>query len=243
MDTPKVLWLITARAGSKGIPDKNIKLLGGIPLLAYRIKSALAISNSEDVIVSTDSEKYACISKSFGASVPFLRPSELALDTSKSEGAVSHAIDWAESQGRRYDAIGLLQPTSPFIKASHLLEAANNLFTKDSEAESIVSVRDVKPSSFLVQQDDRYLSVIAERISGLTTARRQDFPKEITPSGGIFIAKWEVYKEKRTFYTDKTLSYSLPDVYGIDIDEPLDFLWAEFLIEKNIVNAAELFSL
>lgn len=237
-----VLWLIPARSGSKGIPDKNIKPLNGVPLLAYRIKTALAITTPDHILVSTDSEAYAAVSESFGVKVPFLRPAELATDEAKSEDAVLHAMEWAESIGRNYDAVGLLQPTSPYIKADFLVQAVHMLMG-DNEAESIVAVREVKPNTVYVQELTKYLEVISRRIKERGNKRRQDLKKEITPSGGFFIAKWEVFKQKKTFYPEKTLTYLIPDIYGLDIDEPQDWLWAEFLVEKNLIQPEELLKL
>src|SRR4051812_27981098 len=139
-NTGKVLWLMTARAGSKSIPHKNIKPLGGLPLLAHRILSAGAIARPEDIWISTDSQEYADIARAHGAAAPFLRPAELASDTAKSSDVVLHAMDWAESHGRSYSAVCVLEPTSPFIYARHLKEAAARLLD-DPEAENIVAVR------------------------------------------------------------------------------------------------------
>jgi CMP-N-acetylneuraminic acid synthetase len=238
----RILWLIVARSGSKSIPDKNIKLLGGIPLLAYRIKTVLTFAKREDVWISTDSEHYAKIAESFGATVPFIRPKELSSDSVKSAEVVLHAMEWAESSDKRYDAVGLLEPTSPFLKPVQLIDAVNILF-KEKEAENIVAVREVKPSSFYVQKEDKYLSVIADNIKAKGILRRQELEREITPSGGFYISKWETFKRNKTFYTEKTLAYLLPDINGLEIDEYIDLLWAEFLIEKKVINTMEFFTL
>jgi len=235
----KLLWLVAARFGSKSISNKNIKLLGGIPLLAYRIKSALKISDNEDVWISSDSQLYADLAKRYGATVHFLRPAELATDTAKSSDVVLHAMEWAESKGKVYDAIGLLEPTSPFIKSSSLAEAVNNLFM-ENEAENIVAVRRVKPSRFYIQEDNKYLSVLARNIASMGLLRRQDEKKEITPSGGFYIAKWDDFKMNRTFYTDKTLSYVVQNLEGLEIDESIDWEWAEYLLHKKEINLADL---
>lgn len=236
----KILWVVTARAGSKSIPDKNIKSLGGIPLLAYRVKSALTIAGKGDVWISTDSKHYAEIAASFGAVVPFIRPSELATDTARSADVVLHAMNWAESSGKRYEAICLLEPTSPFVKYSQLTEAVNNLFV-EKDACSIVAVREARPSTYYIQQEDKYLSIVASNIQSGGILRRQDLKKEITPSGGFYISKWDAFKQDESFYTDRTLSFLLPDINGLEIDEPLDWLWAEFLIEKGLINKSDLF--
>lgn len=238
----KVLWVITARAGSKSIPDKNIKPLGGIPLLAYRVKSVLTFSEKDDVWMSTDSKDYAEIAASYGAMVPFLRPAELATDTARSADVVLHAMKWAESLGRRYDAVGLLEPTSPFVKYSQLSEAVNRLFA-EKEACSIVSVRESRPSTYYVQQEDKYLSTIAKNIQSGGILRRQDLKREITPSGGFYISKWDAFKQDKSFYTDRTLSFLLPDINGLEIDEPLDWSWAEFLLERGMINITDLFQM
>lgn len=236
----KVLWVVTARAGSKSIPDKNIKPLGGIPLLAYRVKSALTFAEKDDVWISTDSKDYAEIAVSYGAMVPFLRPAELAIDTARSADVVLHAMKWAESLGKRYDAVGLLEPTSPFVTYSQLIEAVDSLFA-EKEACSIVAVRESRPSTYYIQQENKYLSVVAENIASGGILRRQDLKREITPSGGFYISKWDAFKEDKSFYTERTLSFLLPDINGLEIDEPLDWLWAEFLIEKGMIERSDLF--
>ena len=236
----KILWVVTARAGSKSIPDKNIKQLGGIPLLAYRIQSVLTFADREDVLISTDSKQYAEIAESFGATVPFIRPTELATDTAKSADVVLHAMNWAESSGRRYDAVGLLEPTSPFVNYAQLIEAVDRLFA-EKDACSIVAVRESRPSTYYIQPEDKYLSIVARNIVSGGILRRQDLKREITPSGGFYIAKWSAFKRDKSFYTERTLSFLLPDINGLEIDEPLDWVWAEFLIEKGMINATDLF--
>lgn len=233
-----VLWVIAARSDSKGIPDKNIRPLGGIPLLAYRIRSALKIAHRDDVIISTDSKKYAKIASDYGVTVPFIRPPELSTDTAASADVIWHAMQWAESSERGYEAVGLLEPTSPFICGTRLFEAVTRLFKK-KEAENIVAVRKVSPSTFYIQQESEYLDVISRRIAHEGLLRRQDERNEMTPSGGFYIAKWSSFKTHRSFYTDKTLSFLVSDIEGLEIDEPLDWDWAEFLLEKNKANVGE----
>ena len=143
-----ILWLVAARSGSKSIINKNIKTLGNYPLLAYRIKSALSISPSQNVWISTDSEEYADIAREYGATVPFLRPVELASDTATSADVVLHAMAEAEKKGMKFKALGLLEPTSPFITYTQLSNASHMLL-KDEEAESIVAVKETRPNSYL----------------------------------------------------------------------------------------------
>lgn len=239
-DDMQVLWVIPARAGSKGIPDKNIKPLAGLPLLAYRIKSALQVAKAEDIIVSTDSEAYMEVARSYQASVPYRRDIQLAGDLAKSEDVVMEAIQWAEKAGKSYQAIGLLQPTSPFVSAAQLKRAVELL--AEEEADSIIAVKESRPNTIYIQQKDKYLEIISRRIAASGTLRRQDVQREITPSGGLYIAKWQSFKENKTFYTPKALAYVLPEVNSVDIDEDLDWKWAEFLIEAKVIDIPELFS-
>ncbi|MBW8889350.1 MAG: acylneuraminate cytidylyltransferase family protein [Fibrobacteres bacterium] len=233
--TDGVLWLMTARSGSKSIPHKNIKPLGGLPLLAHRIISANAIARPEDIWISTDSAEYADIACSRGASAPFLRPPDLASDTAKSSDVVLHAMDWAESHGRSYSAVCVLEPTSPFIYARHLKEAADRL-QADKDSENIVAVRQVRPSTVFVQPMTRYLDVLAENIRRSAITRRQDEQIEVTPSGGFYIAKWDSFRRNKSFYTDLTLPFLVPDECALEIDEPVDWDWAEFMIDRKRVD-------
>lgn len=236
----KVLWLVTARAGSKGVPDKNIRELGGVPLLAWRIKSALALAPNQDVWLSTDSEDYAKIGRDYGATVPFLRPPELASDTATSADVTRHAMDVATQQGRTFDAIGLLQPTSPFISAAQLQKGVDDLFD-DPDSEAVVAVRRAKPSSFYIQPQATYLRSIAQNIRESGVKRRQEERPEVTPCGGFYIAKWDAFLRTQSFYTDWTREALVPDESAVDIDENIDLEFAQFLVERKVINVPSLF--
>jgi CMP-N,N'-diacetyllegionaminic acid synthase len=237
-----ILWLIPARSGSKSILHKNIKKLGDYPLMVYRIKSALSIASPNDVWVSTDSEEYAEIAKRFGASVPFIRPEELATETATSADVVLHAINEAEKRGLRYKALGLLEPTSPFITYNQLSDAVQQLLG-DDDAENIVAVRESRPNSFFIQKDSKYLTELAERLSMVQSHARQNFGKEITPSGGFHIAKWDSFKKSKTFYTPKTLSFFVGSDNELEIDEPLDWNFAEFILQKGLIKISDIFNI
>lgn len=229
-----ILWLITARSGSKTIPDKNIKILGNHPLISYRIQSALITKINCDVWVSTDSEKYAEIAKDYGAEIPFLRPDYLSTDDSSSMDVVLHAMEYALSLNKKYDFIGLLEPTSPFIKASDL-DKAVELLNNTENASSIVATKESRPNRIFVQKDDKYLSELAENLKLYKKLGRQVFGKEITPSGGFYISKWDDFLKNKSFYTRKTLSYLVDDISGLEIDEPIDWQFAEFIINSTYV--------
>jgi len=234
-----ILWLITARSGSTGIPNKNIRELNNIPLLAYKIKTALTLSPSEDVWVSTDSSEYADIAKKYGAKVPYIRPKKLSTNSASSVDVVLHVMKFAKSIGKNYDFIGLLEPTSPFVYFEDIKSALVKLYD-NKKADAIVAVRETRPNTFFIQEDSEFLDQISKRMREVRSLGRQSFNREITPSGGFYISKWDVFFEKKTFYTDKTLAYEVPVESELEIDEPIDWMWAEFLIKENIININKL---
>lgn len=228
----KVLWLIAARSGSKSIPDKNISIIGNLPLLAYRIISANKTEYNNEIWISTDSIAYAELAKEYGAKVPFIRPIELAHDDSSSIDVVLHAMHYSKINGYKFDFIGLLEPTSPFITTAQLNEAIKVLINEPS-ADSIVAVRESRPNTIFIQDDSRYLEQIALAIENIKLLGRQKFNKQITPSGGFYISRWNKFLQNKTFYTNKTLGLLVDEISGLEIDEPLDFLFAQYIIEKN----------
>lgn len=236
----QILWLITARCGSKSIPNKNIKLLNGQPLIAYRIKSALSIAPKENVWVSTDNDEYAEIAKENGATIPFIRPKELATDNASSIDVVLHAMIEAEKRGLKYIALGLLEPTSPFVTYKQLKEASRLLLSNE-DASSIVACRETRPNSLFIQKESQYLDSLAERFKKQKQLGRQNFDREITPSGGFYIAKWEFLQEHKTFYSNRTLSYLVEPESGLEIDELIDWKYAEFLIKEKIVDVSKIY--
>ena len=231
MKNKKVLWLITARSGSKSIPNKNIKILGGNPLIKYIIESALNTDVSKDVWVSTDSKEYAKIALKFKAEIPFIRPSYLASDNASSFDVVLHAMEHANKIGFEYDYIGLLEPTNPFIKSVHL-ENALFLLENTEYASSVVATVETRTNTIFIQDDSKYLKTLAKRFNNLRKLGRQNFKKEITPSGGLYISKWNDFLRNKSFYTQKTLSFQVDNIAGLEIDEPIDWEFAEFIMNK-----------
>jgi len=244
MGKMKILYLITARKGSKSIKDKNIKFIAGLPLIGYKIKLALSITDDpNDVWVSTDSEVYSKIAKSYGANIPFIRPDSLATDEASSVDVVLHAIDHAEKLFKQYDYLCLLEPTVPFISTGQLKQALL-LLSNNPQADGIVAVKEVMPHITFIQEENVFLDEIAQKLSVKgKDIRRQNFKKQITPSGGFYVIKWDVFKSQRTFYTGKTLSYCAPNLNSIEIDEPLDFVFAEFIAERELIKIDNLFSI
>ena len=230
-----VLWLITARSGSKSIPNKNIKHLGGVPLLSYPIKAALSTLKdlSGEVWLLTDSKLYANIGEKSGAMVPFIRPVQLASDSASSIDVVLHAMQHASGLGKKFEYIGLLEPTSPFLSENHFYKALEKL--KKSSSSSIVAVREHRPNTIFVQDQADTLLEIHKNLKRITDSGRQNFTAQITPSGGLYISKWDDFLKTETFYNEDTLPFMVSDTHGLEIDEPLDWEWAEFLLKKKII--------
>lgn len=230
-----VLFLITARSGSKGFKNKNIKKLFGIPLIGIRGLSALKLTSSEHVWLSTDSSKYASIGEKYNIYIPFIRPNELASDFASSADVVIHAMNYAERIGKKYKYIALLEPTSPLVYTDFLKDAILKL-KSDQTSTAIVATKKVEVSSIFTQKNNQFLTELADKLQNISKLRRQDFEDEITPAGGFYISKWDDYLKNKTFYTSRTLSYNLPEECSIEIDNEIQYKWADFLVKKKFVD-------
>lgn len=222
----KVLAVIPARGGSKGIPRKNIKILGGKPLIAWTIEAALKASSINRLIVSTEDEEIAAVAKQFGAEVPFLRPLALAQDDTPGIAPVLHAIE----QLRDYDWVLLLQPTSP-LRSVEDIEGIIR-FCRDEAAPSAVSVTQVSKHPFwMYQRDDqnRLQPLIPNRPE---ITRRQDLPSVYVLNGAMYLARTDWLIQNQGFIGPETLGYPIPEVRSVDLDTPQDWRWVEFLIEQ-----------
>ena len=229
----RVLGLIPARGGSKGIPGKNIKLLNGKPLIAYTIEQALKARKLERFIVSTDDIEIANCARSFGAEVPFLRPNELASSTSSSLSVILHALDFYSSQGEKFDALCLLQPTSPF-RPFGAIDAAIEKY-KASSKKSLVSVRRV-PDHFnphwTFLQDSEGLK---PSIEGSLITRRQELPPAYHRDGAIYLLNPEFMIKEGKLLSE--------DLEGFEIESPalinLDTMEDWEVAEKYIIGLSK----
>ena len=227
----KVLGLIPARCGSKGIPNKNIKLLGGKELIAYSIDAAKESRYLNEIIVSTDCKKIFKVAEKYGCKPPFLRPDELAKDESKSVEVVKHAIQFFEEQNIFFDAICLIQPTSPFREKGFIDKAIQKFIT--AKTDSLISVLPI-PHEFnphwAFEENGIGLLHIATGEEKIIS-RRQDLPKTFYRDGSIYITKTNVIKEGSFF--GETISYieGNRDFY-VNIDTKQDWLEAKKIVKK-----------
>ena len=230
----KILGIIPARGGSKGVPGKNIKMLGGKPLIWYSFEMAKKTNLFSDIILSTEDEEIANVGRGLGISVPSLRPKELAEDHTKSIDVVIHCIHEQLKFGFSYDIVILLQPTSPF-RDPLLIENAVKIY-KQRNADSLVSVRKV-PSHFnphwLFESDENNMLRISTGEKEIIS-RRQELPDAYYRDGQLYITSVEVLMQKKTFLGNK-LTYIVNDSEGsaVNIDTMDDWSKAEEYILKN----------
>lgn len=229
----RILGLINARGGSKGVPGKNIRLMLGKPLIAYSIEIAKLSTLINRVVVSTDSPEIAMIARDYGAETPFLRPAELASDSSLQIDSIIHAVDYLESEEeQKYDYVCLLQPTSPVRLINDLDGAINELIT--SGADSVITVTPVKgfhPSTYYNMGDDGRLKPFVQTSS--VGVIRQEFPEIFWRTGSVYAMKRDNLA-LRTLYGSDIRGYVIPAERCANIDEPLDWEIAELLMKKHI---------
>lgn len=231
----KILAIVPARSGSKRLPGKNIKVLNGKPLIQWTIESALAVDNISRVMVSTDSQEIADIALKSGAEVPFIRPKELASDTSSSSAVIENALDFYKEQGEFFDLVLLLQPTSPMRNKKHIEQSIALLHLKNADA--IVSVCECEHSPLWTNTLPVDLSMddfISEEIKQI---RSQDLPMSYRLNGAIYLSKVSrFYEEKTLFLSSNIYAYIMDSQSSVDIDHELDFLLAETILKYKVNN-------
>jgi N-acylneuraminate cytidylyltransferase len=223
----KILYVIPARGGSKGIPHKNIKPLNGKPLIYYSIDVARQLTTDENICVSTDDDEIIEVVERYGLKVPFKRPDYLATDTATTNDVLLHAIDFYESNGIYYDVLVLLQPTSPLRKASQV-EKALSLY--NDSLDMVVSVKESHAASVICKENENGFLEFCFNKSGL---RRQDTSSYYEYNGAIYIINIERLKEKSLSGFTKIKKYVMDELSSVDIDIPLDWIITEEIIKLN----------
>lgn len=224
----KILALIPARGGSKGIKGKNIIPLGGKPLISYSIQSALESKYVDDVVVSTDSKEIAEIAQKYGAQIPFMRPSELAGDSIKTIDVVIHAIQQMKSKGCCYDTLLLLQPTQPLRTAGDIDGAIRLFYEKGCCGLASVSPVDDHPILIRSLSDNGILTPLLDRNS---TCRRQDMPVFYKINGCVYLNSIDEINVNTSF-NDNPIGYVMKRTHSVDIDERKDLCVAEYYIKQ-----------
>ncbi len=227
----KNIAIIPARSGSKGLKDKNIKELNGKPLMAYTIDAAIKSGCFETVFVSTDSEKYAAIAKSFGAEVPFLRRKMTSSDTASSWDVVDEVLKNYELIDNKYDTFMLLQPTSPLRTSEDIKNAYNELLNKNAKAIVSVCEIDHSPRFCNILPEDKSLKSFIRKDS--FDKRRQDLQTYYRFNGAIYLAYVDYFRIDHNIYREGCFAYVMSKKTSVDIDDEYDFLIAEAIISKS----------
>lgn len=225
----RILCTINARGGSKGIPGKNVRPLGGLPLIAWSIRAALASAHLDRVIVSSDDEGILAVAREHGAETPFVRPSELARDTTPGVDPVLHAV--AAMAPEHYDYVVLLQPTSPCRAVEDVDGAVERCL--DNGWPCLVGVTEMPVSPYYAFTMDAggLMTPVIEQKSFYT--RRQDLPRTVKPNGAVYVADCAWLAKTRSYLTPQTRGYEMPRDRSWDIDEPLDFDICELILKKS----------
>ncbi len=225
----RILAIIPARGGSKGIPGKNIYPVNGKPLIAYTIEAALASKLVTKTIVSSDDDEILKISVEFGA-IALKRPKELAQDTSSSEEAIQHVLNWLIDQSEIYDIMVLLQPTSPLRDVTDIDNAINLLL--ENNASGVISVTNigVKPfKSYYINPSGFLVGVHNDKAPNM---RRQDLPDAFLANGAIYAAYVKEFLRTKSLIPPKTIPYLMANSKSIDIDSLADIKLLENILKE-----------
>jgi CMP-N-acetylneuraminic acid synthetase len=232
-DDLTLLGIIPARSGSKGVPDKNIREVGGKPLIAHTIEDAIGSNLLDEFLVSTDSERYAEIARNAGAPVPFIRPAELATDNAPTVDVVKHAINEFESRHEQMvDAIVLLQPTAP-LRTAEDIDAAIELFLR-SDVESLITCYETVDAhpNYMYERASKN-RVVAVRDQKNVPDRRQDFDPVYLRNGAVYVSTREIIFNDDRVYGERPAAYVMPQDRSVNIDEEFDLKLAQLLIEED----------
>lgn len=225
------LFVIPARGGSKGVPGKNIKPLAGKPLLHYTIDAARELADDTNICITTDDGGIAKCAADYGLPVPFERPASLATDTAGTYEVLLHALDFYAANERTFETLVLLQPTSPFRKAKHIAEAFA-LYSQSLDMVVSVTESDANPYYTMFEENaDGYLKKVKEG----NYAGRQSCPTVYTYNGAVYIINVQSLRKSLISQFGKIVKYTMNELESTDIDTMVDWLWAEFLIEKKLV--------
>ncbi len=228
----KYLIVIPARGGSKGIPHKNIKLLDGKPLIYYSIDVARQFTTDENICVTTDDAEIISVVEKHGLKVPFVRPAELAIDTCGSSEVIQHAYEFYANNGIQYDAIVLLQPTSPFRKVEFIRES---VALYDGSIDMVTSVRLADCNPYYDGYEEAHDGFLYISKGDGTIVRRQEAPQVWQQNGSIYVINPKSLVEKGMGGFTKIKKYAMPETYSVDLDTMLDWKMAELIIKEELI--------
>ena len=225
-----MLAIIPARGRSKGVPKKNIRTLGGKPLIHWTIEAAMKADRISRVILSTDDEEIAELCRPTGIEIPFMRPEELAQDNSLAIDNYLYTIERLRNDSQyEDDEFTVLLPTVPFRTSKDIDDAIKIFYENNSD--SVISCNKLsKPIDWMFSIDEK--GIIKPQVKK-KLKNRQESKMTFVPNGGIYVFKYSLLKEKYSYYLDKTHAYIMPDERSLDIDTKNDFKIADFLMSEN----------
>lgn len=234
IDNKTILSIIPARKGSKGILNKNIKELGGKPLISWTIIEAKKSKFIDRLIITTDSDEIAKIGREEGAEIPFIRPAEISQDNSTATEVILHTLQWFYKNDKSYDYFIYLQPTSPLRKVDQI-DQALKLIISDERSDSLVSVSAPSKHPYWMKRinNNGFLEDFFK--TDKLYNNRQELPQVYTVNGAIYISKWDVFLEDNSFYKGNCLPFIIEGNSSIDLDTIDDWNYAEYMI-RIIIN-------
>ncbi len=231
----RILYLIPARAGSKGLPHKNVKLLNNKPLIAYSIEFALAnLKTGDELCVSTDDERVIEISEKLGVKIPFKRPQYLSSDTANTYDVISHALNHYNEKGLTFDAVMLLQPTSPFRNTE---DFQNVISSFDADCEMSVTVKEAKENPYFTLFEESKEGFLVKSKTG-NFERRQDCPKVYAFNGSIYLIRVSAILFKKINELRSIKKIIMPESRSVDIDTMADWVLAEYYLNQINENSS-----
>ena len=233
----RILAIIPARSGSKGLANKNIRRMCGKPLIAHSIALTKGMDIIDKVFVSTDSEEYAEIAKEYGADISFLRSKELASDTANTWDVVKEVVEIFENNNEYFDIIILLQPTSPLRIEEDIYNALDTFFGKGADV--VITVCEPEHSPLLANELKPDGSMDKFFMDERTSLPRQEMPKTHRINGAIYIIKKDYLLSSENIYKGKCYASIMPKERSIDIDDEMDFLIAEMILSRKWRNENE----
>jgi CMP-N,N'-diacetyllegionaminic acid synthase len=231
VSAPRILGLVAARGGSRGLPRKNVLPLGGKLLVAWTVDAAHGARSLHRTILSSDDNEIIAAARAAGCDVPFVRPAALAGDRSSTVDVALHAVDWLVEHGERFDVVVMLPATAPLRRAEHVDAAVERLLS-DRVAEAVVAVTDADyPPWWMMSIDNNRLGWLFPE--GARADHRQELPAAYRPNGSIYAIRVPVLRAQRTFYPKETAPYLMPREASVNVDTAVDLTLAEALLRAR----------
>ena len=230
----KVLGIVPARSGSKGLKNKNVLNFKGHPLLTWPLRALKENKIVDKVLVSTDSEEYQKLALEYGAEAPFLRPKRISSSSASTFDVLEHAIKFYQKQNQYFEYIVMLEPTSPLTTSEDISDCLKLLHRKRKNADALISVGkliDTHPS-FSIKIDKNLFMKPYVGFKKFSALRRQELEDLYFLDGSIYISKIETLLKKRSFHHERTIAKEMPKFKNIEIDSIEDFHIAEYLSKK-----------